>query len=356
MPLSLLRIRHLRNLQDIEIKPSASINVLWGGNGAGKTSILEAIYLLGRGRSFRGTEIGPLITSGKSETVVYGRLHGQDGKRDTIGVSKQLKGTTQIKINGNAVNRLSILAQTLPLQILTPKSHEILERGSIYRRRFIDWGVFHVEHYIIELANNYTKALKQRNAALRRSPQTAFAWDSILIENGIQIEATRRLYLEKLTPIFRDKTKKLTGLGDVTINYRRGWSENETYAESIKRRKKDDLNRGFTGTGPHRADIKIEISGLPVEKVVSRGEQKLIIAALYLAQAKIAANESRIKPLILIDDLPAELDKEKRSLYLDELIRLGLQVFITGISKDYFNTIDCAGMFHVKHGEVFQGD
>jgi len=213
-----------------------------------------------------------------------------------------------------------------------------------------------VEHHIIELTNNYTKALKQRNAALRRSPQTAFAWDTILIENGIQIESKRKLFLEKLIPIFKDKTENLIGLSDVTINYRRGWSENETYTESIKRRKKDDLNRGFTGTGPHRADIKIEIAGLPVEKVVSRGEQKLIIAALYLAQAKIAADESKIKPLILIDDLPAELDKEKRSLYLDELIRLGLQVFITGISKNCFDVIDYAEMFHVKHGQVFQGD
>ncbi|MCF6354946.1 MAG: DNA replication/repair protein RecF [Candidatus Polarisedimenticolaceae bacterium] len=353
MPLSLLRISHLRNIQNIEIEPTASINLLWGGNGAGKTSILEAVYLLGRGRSFRGTEIGPLISSGKSETVVFGRLFGEDKKRDAIGVSKQLKGITQIKINGTAVNRLSTLAQTLPLQVLTPKSHEILERGSAYRRRFIDWGVFHVEHGIINLANDYAKALKQRNAALRRSPQTAFAWDYILIENGTQIESIRRRYLEKLTPIFSKKIEKLIGRGDVTINYRRGWSENESYAESIKRREKDDLNRGFTGTGPHRADIKVEIAGLPVEKVVSRGEQKLIIAALYLAQAKIASTESRIKPLLLIDDLPAELDKEKRALFLNELTDLNLQVFITGIERDCFSAIEPSSVFHVKHGRVY---
>lgn len=354
MTLSLLRIHNLRNIQDIEIKPTASINVLFGGNGAGKTSILEAIYLLGRGRSFRGMEIGPLITSGEKETTVYGKLHNRDGKKESIGISKQLKGTTQIKINSEAVNRLSILAQTLPLQILTPKSHEILERGSAYRRRFIDWGVFHVEHNLIKFANNYNKALKQRNAALRRSPQTAFAWDSILIENGIKIESTRRSYLEKLSPIFRDKTHTLIGRDDVTIDYRRGWSENETYAESLKRREKDDLNRGFTGTGPHRADIKIEIAGQPVEKTVSRGEQKLIIAALYLAQATITADENRMKPLFLVDDLPAELDREKGALFLNELNMLDIQVFITGISEEYFSTVDSLGMFHVKHGQVFQ--
>ena len=354
MPLSLLRIRHLRNIQNIEIEPSASLNLLWGGNGAGKTSILEAIYLLGRGRSFRGTEIGPLIATGKGETVVFGKLLEEDNKRDIIGISKQLKGTTQIRINGTAVSRLSTLAQTLPLQVLTPKSHEILERGSAYRRRFIDWGVFHVEHNIIKLANNYAKALKQRNAALRRSPQTAFAWDSILIENGTQIEAVRRQYLEKLIPIFSDKTEKLIGRSDITINYRRGWSENESYAESIKRRERDDLNRGFTGTGPHRADIRVEIAGLPVERVVSRGEQKLIIAALYLAQAKIASTESRVKPLILIDDLPAELDEEKRAVFLNELVYLNLQVFITGIDRNSFSAITPSSVFHVKHGEVFR--
>ncbi len=354
MPLSLLRIRHLRNIQNIEIEPGASLNLLWGGNGAGKTSILEAIYLLGRGRSFRGTEIGPLITTGKGETVVFGKLLEEDNKRDIIGISKQLKGTTQIRINGTAVSRLSTLAQTLPLQVLTPKSHEILERGSAYRRRFIDWGVFHVEHNIIKLANNYAKALKQRNAALRRSPQTAFAWDSILIENGTQIEAVRRRYLEKLIPIFSDKIEKLIGRSDITINYRCGWSESESYAESIKRRERDDLNRGFTGTGPHRADIRVEIAGLPVERVVSRGEQKLIIAALYLAQAKIASTESRVKPLILIDDLPAELDEEKRAVFLNELAYLNLQVFITGIDRSSFSAITPSSVFHVKHGEVFR--
>ena len=352
MPLSLLRIQNFRNIKNIEVKPSASINVFWGANGAGKTSILEAIYLLGRGRSFRGTEIGPLIRNGKNETIVYGKLLSQHGKSDAIGICKQVKGNTQIRINGTAVSRLSTLAVTLPLQVLTPKSHEILERGSLYRRRFMDWGVFHVEHNIITFSNNYTKALKQRNAALRRSPQTAFAWDTALIENGTRIEDIRRIYLEKLAPIFSSKTKILLGRTDVAINYRRGWSDNETYADSLIRRKKDDLNRGFTGTGPHRADLKFEISGVPVEKIVSRGEQKLIIAALYLAQARIAANESKVKPLILIDDLPAELDTERRALYLNELSNLGLQIFITGINKDFFSSMDCPGMFHVKHGQL----
>jgi DNA replication and repair protein RecF len=354
MSLSLLRIHNLRNIQDIEIQPTSSINVLWGGNGAGKTSILEAIYLLGRGRSFRGMEIGPLIRSGEKETTVFGKLSNLDGKNESIGISKQLKGATQIKINSAAVHRLSLLAQTLPLQILTPKSHEILERGSAYRRRFIDWGVFHVEHNLVNFANNYNKALKQRNAALRRSPQAAFAWDSVLIENGTKIESVRSAYLNKLSPIFTEKTKTLIGRDDVTISYRRGWSEKETFKESLKRREKDDLNRGFTGTGPHRADIKIEIAGQPVEKVVSRGEQKLVIAALYLAQAKITADKSRIKPLFLIDDLPAELDGEKRALFMNELNTLDMQVFITGIDKEYFPTVDLLGMFHVKHGRVFQ--
>ncbi len=352
MSLSLLRIHHLRNIKDVEIVPNSSINIFWGSNGAGKTSILEAIYLLGRGRSFRGVEIGPLITSGETNTVIYGKLDIENNHQNSIGLSKQLRGKTKIKLNGESVNRLSLLAQTLPLQVLTPKSHEILERGSTYRRRFIDWGVFHVEQNFIKFATNYNKALKQRNAALRKSPKTAFAWDSIMIKNGIQVESMRKQYLEKLSPIFNDKTNSLFGRDDIIINYYRGWSENETYAESIKKREKDDLKRGFTSVGPHRADIKIEIAGQSAEKVVSRGEQKLIIAALYLAQAKIAANESKIKPIFLVDDLPAELDDKKRVLFLNELMQLGLQVFITGISKDYFSTLHSSTMFHVKHGQI----
>ncbi len=356
MPLSLLRIRHLRNIQDTEIEPGAAVNLLWGGNGAGKSSILEAIYLLGRGRSFRGSEIGPLVTSGEDETLIFGRLLGEHGERGVIGIRKQRRGATRIKVNGAAVARLSTLAQMLPLQVLTPKSHEILERGSAYRRRLVDWGVFHVEPDMIKFAGSYARALKQRNAALRRSPKTASAWDAILIENGVRIDSMRKQYLERLVPIFCCKVERLIGQKGIAIHYRRGWSENESYAESIKRRERDDLRRGFTGTGPHRADIRIEVGGVPVEKVVSRGEQKLVIAALYLAQAEIASAGSRVKPLMLIDDLPAELDHERRAIFLNELVQLNLQVFVTGIERACFSAITPSRVFHVKHGSVSQED
>ena len=352
MALSLLRIHNLRNLQKVEIEPCTDTNVLWGGNGAGKTTVLEAIYILGRGRSFRGLEVGPLVAEGQEEMTVFGRMEREGKVPDNIGIRKKRKGSAQIRFNQGNVTKLSILAKAVPLQILTPRSHEILERGSGYRRRFIDWGVFHVEHDFIHLSNRYHRALKQRNAALRRSPNTAFVWDRELVENGEEMELKRSGYIEKLVPVFEEEVCRLLGGKEVTVRYRKGWSEGETYMENLIRRKGDDIRRGFTGAGPHRADIEIEMAGQKVEKIASRGEQKLVIAALYLAQAKIIPEEGGVGPVFFIDDLPAELDKEKREIFLSELQSLNTQIFITGIEKEYFSALINKRVFHVEHGQV----
>ncbi|VAX10419.1 DNA recombination and repair protein RecF [hydrothermal vent metagenome] len=356
MTLSLLRVHHLRNLQTIEVEPCPGINVIWGGNGAGKTTVLEAIYLLGRGKSFRGSEVEPIVSIDHNEMLVFGRMAQTGTTARTIGIKKAVKGQTQIRMNNKSVNRLSVLAKNLPLQILTPKTHEILERGSGYRRKFLDWAVFHVEHDYFQLSNRYHRALKQRNAALRKAPNTAFAWDKELIENGEILEVRRKNYISKLTPMFEVTLSRIMGRDDITIKYKRGWPESESYADNIGRRQQDDVKRGYTGTGPHRADIEIEVLGHKVDKVVSRGEQKLVIAALYLAQAMVALEKAELNPILLIDDLPAELDQEKRRLFLMELERLGIQVFITGIEAGYFSSLTNPKMFHVKHGCIQHTD
>ncbi|HEC14987.1 MAG TPA: DNA replication/repair protein RecF [Sedimenticola sp.] len=354
MPLSLLRIHNLRNLQDVELEPSADINVLWGGNGAGKTAILESIFMLGRGRSFRGTETGPLVAEGQEGLEIFGRIEREGRAVETIGIRKKRKCAAQIRLNQENIKKLSILAKAVPLQILIPRSHEILERGSSYRRRLIDWGVFHVEPEFMHLSNRYHQALKQRNAALRGSPKTAFAWDRVIAESGEEMETKRSRYIEKLVPVFREEVSRLISGKEMLVKYKKGWPGGEAYMENLIRRRDDDIRRGFTGSGPHRSDIEIEMTGQKVEKTASRGEQKLVIAALYLAQARVVRREKGIRPVFLIDDLPAELDKEKRELFLNELQGLDTQVFLTGIEKDCFSVLGEKRLFHVEQGRVYR--
>lgn len=351
MILSLLRILDLRNIQEIELCAAPGINVIWGPNGSGKTTLLEAIYLLGRGRSFRGQQIAPLIRSGVDRFAVFGRLEQEHSPGHSIGIEKTREGM-KARVDGKDIRKLSILARTLPIQILTPRTHEILERGPAYRRRFIDWGVFHVEHRFSDVSARYMRALTQRNAALRKSPKTAFAWDGDLAECGEQIDAMRTGYVDALQTALTDVASELMAGRSIQLAYRAGWPKDGALYRRLRQAHDDDVRRGYTGPGPHRADLLVELDGRAVEKIASRGEQKLVIASLYLAQATINTKATAEKTLLLVDDLPAELDPDNRERFLRKLSALGNQAFVTGTDQGFSDVLPNKTLFHVEQGAL----
>lgn len=351
MALKLLRINNLRNIQSIEFEPTAGINVLWGANGAGKTSVLEAIYLLGRGTSFRSEKAGPVIRRGASAMDVFGKLEGSSGIKQSIGIRK--KGAeTELRANGEGVKRLSLLTKICPVIVVTPRSHEIIERGPENRRRFLDWGVFHVEPMFHRAAMNYRRVLRQRNAALRKNPREASIWDRELVRNGMEIEGFRQRYLEMFEPLFASEIGRFLGEREVLINYRPSSCSEQDFLERLKQLREEEIKRGHTLIGPHRTDLLLKLDGRKAGETASRGEQKLIIAALFLAQARFVGEKGQQSPIFLIDDLPAELDREKRACFLGALKELGVQVFITGTEMEAFQHMAEQKMFHVEQGRI----
>ncbi len=347
MAISLLKIENFRNIRELTLSPDPCLNMLWGDNGSGKTSILEAIYTVARGRSFRGRAAGSIITKGESSLTVFTTTEILN-KKHQIGIRKTSR-ETEVRHNGTTVNKLSELAQITPLQIITPNSHEILERGPEYRRRFLEWGVFHVEHNYKTCHKEFTKALMHRNSALRGGREQLDIWDRVLGEIGEKLNILRKRYFDHFKDTVKDEFKLFLPNDAVDISWKKGWSYSGSLEDSLIEYRDRDIERGFTQVGPHRADICVKFKGRSCKQSASRGQQKLILAGMHLAQATISERINQISPIILIDEMASELDRKNRELLLDRLRSLNTQVFLTG--TDPINQ-DGIKLFHVEHGAV----
>ncbi|WP_275098844.1 DNA replication/repair protein RecF [Sedimenticola hydrogenitrophicus] len=330
MTIKQIKIQHLRNITEADIRFSAGINLVTGKNGSGKSTLLEAIYMLGRGRSFRTSKFGPVVQHGEKSLTLF--AISSLAREHRIGVHKSAS-QTMIKIDGEGISKLSDIAKMTPLQILTPMSHEILERGPEYRRRFVEWGVFHVEPSYYPIYKKFTKALRQRNSLLKTDPGTVSSWNQIVGGLGEEMNRLREDYFNLLQSTFTDELEQLNIDGTIEMTWKRGWDEGLSLAGVLKQREPSDIKQGYTQVGPHRADIRLLFEGRSAFTSISRGQQKMIISALHLAQAAITQKLTGIMPILLFDDLVAELDAENRDRLLRRINQIGCQAFITATDR-----------------------
>lgn len=356
MPLAHLHIQNIRNIVEARIDLATSLNVIYGLNASGKTSLLEAIYLLGRAKSFRSPQLQKVINQGDSGFTVFGQMTDVAVDRSIpLGIAWSF-GKMRMKVEGRPVTRTSDLASHLPLLLITPDSHKILSLGPRLRRRFMDWGVFHVERDFMTVWGRFCRALRQRNASLRlavrQMPENV--WDKTLAETAQQIDQFRRHYLKEFLPLFAGFVDKLLQRDDISLRYLPGWTQDEDYHASLIRSLERDRVLGHTSRGPHRADVIVEASGRPAHEHTSGGEQKLLMCAMYLAQATLLKNRTSRQCLILIDDLPAELDVRHRVRMMELLCESGAQVIVTATDKTLIEIPQGVGrkLFHVEQGVI----
>ena len=349
MPIECLDIHHLRNIESSRLQFSSSLNVITGLNASGKTSLLEAIALVVAGKSFRTPRIDQLVQHGKDEMRVMGEYQ-QGSTRYRVGLARQQR-KTQVKLNGAFVTKTTDLVGYLPLFVLTPESHELLDTGPKMRRHYLDWGVFHVEHRYLDSWQRYHRILRQRNASLRQQARTSaiLAWNGPLIEEAEQIHAFRQAYIQQLEPHLFGFCERLLGL-EVQLQYQRGWDDGSDLEQQLAMNLEKDRQRGFTNIGPHRADLKLKHVGKTVQSVFSRGQQKLLICAMTLAQMS-ALDKNH---LVLVDDLPAELDPVKRQTLMAAFKATGAQIVVTATEETLIQAPDWPDkkLFHVEHGKV----
>jgi DNA replication and repair protein RecF len=349
MPLAELALENIRCIQRVELTLAAGTNLIRGPNASGKTSLLEGIYLLGRGRSFRTRNSERLIRDGEDTLRASGRTSGELGQPIRVEVTRDQ--ATSAQIAGAPVTSLAQLAQFFPVQVIEPGIHRLVEEGSPRRRRWLDWAVFHVEPTFIDAWQRYSRALKQRNAALRTSPDMARAWDSELVRHGETITAARRRLLESLTPYWNEAIQRLAGI-TADLRYTPGWNQELSLEQALETSWPRDRIRGISHSGPHRADVQVRLEGRLARDVLSRGQQKLVAIAMTLAQLQMLRARTELTATLLLDDPRAELDADRLAGFVREVRGLGCQLVLTSLepSEEPFGPAD--RVFHVEQGRV----
>ena len=352
--LSELSIRNVRNIENAHIKFGPKFNVFFGENGSGKTSIIESIYLLATAKSFRSSQTRKIINENNLSLTVFGRIKGSFDETK-IGVEKSLE-TNIIRVNDNTIKAVSELAGRLPVLVIEQDSHKLLESGPQWRRKFIDWGLFHVEHNFNSVWGNYRKSLKQRNALLIQgaSPVDIGSWTDGLSTLGETYTKMREEYIKLLTPYFVKYVSALLGKDCFSLHYKRGWPKDLSLKDCLNANILKDRSNCRTNYGPHRADVVVTQNGKDARDMISRGQQKLLVYALNLAQVSFLKDIKNKETILLLDDLGSELDIKHSSNLLALLSESFGQVCITTANLDTVPVADMddVKLFHVEHGLI----
>ncbi|MEX2488139.1 MAG: DNA replication/repair protein RecF [Pseudomonadales bacterium] len=359
MRLSRLNIDNIRNISSAAIEIDPKVNGFYGANGSGKTSLLEAIYFLGSARTFRSHSTDPLIRRGAEEATVFGLVAHEEGGNTRLGVTRGRSGRREIHIDGQAEIRASALAKRLPTVVLGPETVELLIGSPGSRRRFLNWGVFHVEPSFGELWEHANRCLKQRNRLLRAEsgpdPEQLATWTETLSSLATQVNELRATYFRRYKEVFEMACSRLTGLADVECSYYPGWDTSQSLATVLAEQSESDRKRGYTQRGHHRADIRVKVEGENVANVCSRGELKILAWAMVLGQGWLLSVDHSVHPVYLIDDVASELDQEHRHAVCGWLAETDCQIFATAVDRNAL--LDSWGetpvrLFHVEQGQV----
>jgi DNA replication and repair protein RecF len=357
LQLTLLRVRDLRCLAEAELRPDPRLTLVVGPNGAGKSSLVEAIHVLGYGRSFRGRIRDGLVRSGASQLELYAEWKDAGGQAHRAGLRH---GGEQVeaRLDGAPAPSLTELCARIAVVTFEPGSHDLIGGGAEHRRRYLDWGLFHVEPEFLPWWRRYARALKQRNAALKSSPSPAThaPWERELAEAGEVITRMRQAYLSRLEPVVAAEAGTyLSELGLASLEFRPGWKRSDLpLADALLLNRDRDIASGHTGVGPHRADWRLGFSGLPGGEALSRGQEKLAALACILGQAAGVAAEGQGWPLVCLDDLASELDRRHQRQVMESVLAWGAQVLVTGThAPDALAELGLQPLtFHVEHGRL----
>jgi DNA replication and repair protein RecF len=347
MSLASLSITDLRSLRRASLDLSPGLNLIHGPNGSGKTSILESAFVVGRGRSFRTRHTEQLISRGQSSLTLFARTI-EPGHR--IGFEYRRDEAYTARLDGEDLRSLAELPGAFFVEVIDPEIHRLIEGAPAERRRWLDWGVFHVEPSFLEHWLRFSRALRQRNAALKQGTDPRI-WDAEVVAHGERVAAQRGHWFDTIVPYLSQTIHRLSGL-DVQLSHYRGWSAERTLGEALAESTARDLARGSTLPGPQRADIHLKVEGKAARESLSRGQQKLVAAAMVLALLQHLRHQPGPPPTLLLDDPAAELDAERLGRLVELVAELQCQLIVTSLDPTLRLFGQPDRVFHVEQGVV----
>lgn len=358
MPITRLDITDFRNLNAVKLEPlSVGFNLLYGLNGSGKTSLLEAIYYLSLGRSFRSSFAKRVIRRDAEKFLIFSQVTGDGAQVTPIGIERYQQGELKIRIANRDAPSAAELAGLTPVQLINSNCYNLLDAGPVFRRKYLDWGSFYFNPEFLRVWRDYGQVLKQRNAILRQqgSRQELEVWTQELVKAALQFDRCRREYVQQLLPVLEQISTELLTIPNLKIHYQPGWDDDQDYAAVLAASYLKDSQFGYTQNGPHRADLRITINKIAAKDILSRGQQKLFVCAMILAQSALLKSSTNKASIYLVDDLPAELDVVSRSKLINLLAKQETQVFVTAVEREALGdtlTRLPVKMFHVEHGNI----
>ena len=378
MPLELLNIYNARNIKELSFKPSMNFNIIYGVNGSGKTTILESIYFLLRARIFRNNKYKSFINCNNDCCTIFSKFSSSNTDNSNsscsfnLGISRS-KDNLQplIHLNNSKVSSLSQISNLVILGLITPESFNLLDSGPGIRRKFLDWGVFHVEHQFIHYWKSYRKILNNRNNLLKIYKNKYKSLDSVpknllnnlncwtpqLIDLNEKLNSLRSIQLNNIIENFRLFLGKFCDdlNNNISIEYYQGWTSNISFEEYLNTKLENDISSGYTRYGTHRSDILIKYKRMSANDILSRGQKKIIIICLILAQFYFLKKRNKLNnhSLLLLDDMDSELDQNNLNILLTILKDLDCQILMTTTDKvRYINIKENCELFHVEQGGI----
>lgn len=357
-----IAIQHCRVIQQGELNLSPTVNFLTGANGSGKSSFLEALCVLSRGRSFRTHRINEVISQQAEALTVTGKLANEAlASSYRLGIAKQRNGETRIRINHADVSQQAELSRHLPLTLIHPDSIDLIAGSPIHRRSLLDWLAFYRESEFQQEWKNYQRILKQRNACLR-DPKQRYAladWTQQLIQAQPKLYRFRLHATEALEVALASVDLLYSAIGLINVRLHTGFpaqvdpTDVDALQQFFQERQEQELRYGVSLFGAHRGDLLITINGEPAVRHASRGQLKLLGIALLLAQSEAISTRDTKRGIVAIDDLAAELDVDNQYLLAQVLQKTQKQLLITGTRQSLpeFLPPD-AHLFHVEQGQI----
>lgn len=356
-----IELKNFRNYKDEKIEFHPKFNIIKGNNAQGKTNLLESLYIMSLGKSFRTNKDTEMI--GFSEGFCHAKSEFvKEGTERNIEIILSKEGKS-IVIDGYKAKKTSELLEIAYVVAFTPEDMKIVKDEPERRRRFIDRELCMLKPVYYSNLARYKKILFQRNALLKKgtcSDDLMEVWEKSLAEYGSRIIVERMNFVEQIKIISSTLHNQITeGKEKLELSYEPSvlckGSRSEiqhSFAERLKKERKQDLKRGSTGAGPHRDDIKINIDGVDVRNFGSQGQQRTVALSLKLAEINIIKEEKKEKPVLLLDDVLSELDEKRQEFLLRTLSDVQLFISTAETKESLFDNHIDKSVFDVKGGKV----